>query len=138
MNSCVRNFQSDIFKVRNEVAKVMFLQVCVCPQGGVCSGGCLVPGVCSGGVPGPGGRGVPGPGGVCSRGVPGLGGSTLGGSALGRCLVLGGGVVSQDALRQTPPGRDSYCCGRYASYWNAFLFLCAIASQKNLMGTLGK
>ena len=20
-----------------------------------------------------------------------------------------------------PPGRDSHCCGRYASYWNAFL-----------------
>ena len=22
-----------------------------------------------------------------------------------------------------PPPADSYCCGRYASYWNAFLFL---------------
>ena len=22
----------------------------------------------------------------------------------------------------TPPGADGYCCGRYASYWNAFLF----------------
>ena len=21
-----------------------------------------------------------------------------------------------------PPAADSYCCGRYASYWNAFLF----------------
>ena len=21
-----------------------------------------------------------------------------------------------------PPGTDGYCCGRYASYWNAFLF----------------
>ena len=30
--------------------------------------------------------------------------------------------VSQDALRQTPPPADGYCCGRYASYWNAFLF----------------
>ena len=36
--------------VHNEVVKVMFLQVCVCPQGGllpggsVCSGGCLVQG----------------------------------------------------------------------------------------------
>ena len=29
------------------------------------------------------------------------------------------GGVSQHALRQTPP--DSYCCGWYASYWNAFL-----------------
>ena len=31
------------------------------------------------------------------------------------------GCVSQHALRQTPP--DGYCCGWYASYWNAFLFL---------------
>ena len=29
--------------------------------------------------------------------------------------------VSQHALRQTPPHTDGYC-GRYASYWNAFLF----------------
>ena len=53
----------------------MFLQVCVCPQGGgawcggVCSGGCLVPG---GSAP----RRMPGP----------------------------GGLVSHHALRQTPPG----------------------------------
>ena len=26
----------------------------------------------------------------------------------------------------TPPG-DGYCCGRYASYWNAFLFLITFA-----------
>ena len=36
--------------------------------------------------------------------------------------------VSQYALRQTPPPHptppaDGYCCGRYASYWNALLFL---------------
>ena len=31
------------------------------------------------------------------------------------------GCASQHALRQTP--LDSYCCGWYASYWNAFLFL---------------
>ena len=35
--------------------------------------------------------------------------------------TLGGGV-SQHALRQTPQSADGYCCGRYASYWNAFLF----------------
>ena len=23
----------------------------------------------------------------------------------------------------TPPGRDGHCCGRHASYWNAFLFV---------------
>ena len=27
----------------------------------------------------------------------------------------------------TPPSRDGYCCGRYASYWNAFLFRIADA-----------
>ena len=42
-------------------------------------------------------KGVPGPGGVCSWGVSG---------PRGVCL-------------ETPP--DRYCCGRYASYWNAFL-----------------
>ena len=26
--------------------------------------------------------------------------------------------------RYTPPPADDYCCGRYASYWNAFLFNC--------------
>ena len=29
--------------------------------------------------------------------------------------------VSQHVLRQNPPA-DGYCCGWYASYWNAFLF----------------
>ena len=29
--------------------------------------------------------------------------------------------VSQHALTPPPPA-DGYCCGRYASYWNAFLF----------------
>ena len=37
-------------------------------------------------------------------------------SGPGGCLVLGGCLV------ETPP-RDGHCCGRYASYWNAFLFL---------------
>ena len=34
----------------------------------------------------------------------------------------GPGGVSQHALRQTPPSAEGYCCGRYALYWNAFLF----------------
>ena len=33
----------------------------------------------------------------------------------GVCLVPGGGVPGGDHP-------DGYCCGRYASYWNAFLF----------------
>ena len=42
-------------------------------------------------------------GGVCSRGC------------LGGCLFPGGGWWR-------PPRRLLLCCGRYASYWNAFLF----------------
>ena len=112
----------------------MFLQVCVCPQGGAsqhalqavsqhalqqvsgggipaclatglwgwypsmpCSrspGGCLLPGgACSWGVPVP--RGVPPPRGPAPKGV--CGGDPL------------------------PRPADGYCCGQYASYWNAFL-----------------
>ena len=42
----------------------------------------------------------------------------------GGCLVPGGSVPGGDLLPggclvETPP--DGYCCGRYASYWNAFL-----------------
>ena len=35
--------------------------------------------------------------------------------APGEGACSGGGVWR-------PPPRDGYCCGRYASYWNAFLF----------------
>ena len=42
-------------------------------------------------------------GGACSRGVCSQGGSAPGGV-------------------KTPLKADDYCCGRYASYWNAFLF----------------
>ena len=45
-------------------------------------------------------QGVPGAGGGLIQGVSGPGGSALG--------------------VETPP--IGYCCGRYASYWNAFLF----------------
>ena len=77
----------------------MFLQVSVIlfTRGGVCSGG-----VCSR-VPGPGE--VSGP-----RAV----------SAPVGCLVRG------SAPRGVPGGDPpvGYCCGRYASYWNAFLLAC--------------
>ena len=78
----IMNSVSQIITVRNEVAKVMFLQVSVYPQRG---------------VPGPGGCLVLG--GAESREVPGPGGCV--------CLVLGGGVVSQHALRQNPPGETA-------------------------------
>ena len=66
-------------------------------SGGVWSGGCLLPGGCL--VPG----GAWSLGGAWSWGVPGQGGAWS-----RECLVL------------KPP--DGYCCGRYTSYWNAFLF----------------
>ena len=63
--------------VRNEVAKVMFLHLCVCPRGVAWSRG----------VPGPNGDLLLGgawSGGFCSQGVPGPGGALDGGSAPGR------------------------------------------------------
>ena len=64
--------------------------------------------------------------GVCSKGgclVPGRGawsGESLlrGGLLPGGCLVWG--VLLAGVPGGDPP--DGYCCGRYASYWNAFLF----------------
>ena len=102
----------------------MFLNVSVCPQGG----GSALGGVSAPGEVGllPGGRGVP-PlegcllGGVCSQGGACLGGFAPGGSALGE------GVV------ETP--RDGYCYGRFASYWNAFLFI-FILGGRNCVGCL--
>ena len=80
----------------------MFLQVSVI----LFTGGCLVPVGClvQGGAWSWGGAWSRG---VWSRGegMPGPGGS----------LVLGGGAWWRPPL-------DGYCCGRYASYWNAFLF----------------
>ena len=75
----------------------------------VCQGFCL-----RGGVPGLSGCLVPGGGawsrgGVWSRGLSGPGG----------CLGLG--VSSLGGVWVEIP-RDGYCCGRYTSYWNAFLF----------------
>ena len=91
----------------NEVwGKVICLQVCVCPWGGVPG-----PGV----VPGPGGCLLQG--GAWSRGVSGPGGAACSGG----CLVLGGGVPAPMGVPGGAPP-DGYCCGRYASYRNVFLF----------------
>ena len=69
-----------VITVRNEVAKVMFLQVCVCPRGGGCLGGSAPRG------------GAWSWGGSAPRGVGGVPGPQ------------GGWLVFQHALRQTPPG----------------------------------
>ena len=53
------------------------------------------------------GGGAPGPrGGVCSWGMPGP-------------RRVG---IPACTEADPPPGRDGHCSGRYASYWNAFLF----------------
>ena len=108
VHSSTRTYFYNVITVRNEVGKVMFLHLSVCPQGvggwgliwgSVCSGGCLVQGRLSA------------RGGAWSR---------------GGCLVGGGVPGPVVPLRQTPrtrhPPADGYCCGRNASYWNAFLF----------------
>ena len=67
------------------------------------------------------GRGVsPGP--YPGRRLRGLAGGSPG-PHLGRVarLTPGRWCVSQHALRQIPSA-DGYCCGWYASYWNAFFF----------------
>ena len=112
------SFKNNCFiTVRNEVAKVMFLQLSVCPQGGVCLSACwdTTP---------PGTRHPPGsrhthpgisPPLPQSRHPPGPG--------------------PPPPREQTPPtGADGYRCGRYASYWNAFLFfitsvICLLAKR---------
>ena len=85
---CTQPF--NYYRPQTKFAKVMFSQVSVCPQGGLCPGG-----------------GVPVQGGLC-----------LGRSLSGR--PLSGGSLSRGDLCQADP--RTVTCGRYASYWNAFLF----------------
>ena len=79
------------------------------------------------------GGGVPGPGGVHSpRWVPGpgwcpfLGGAWSPGGSCSRGGLLPGVWCFFPACTEAEPpspGRDGYCCGRYAFHWNAFLYL---------------
>ena len=94
-----------VITIRNEVAKVMFLQTSVCPQGGVPNQ--VPPGP---GTP-PGTRYIPlGPGTRSGPGTP-----------------PGTRYTPQDQVHPLGPGiapslpRYGHCCARYASYWNAFL-----------------
>ena len=70
-------------------------------------------------------RGVPAPGGCLlweGRGCP---GGLLGG--IGPRGVSSGALIPGGSARGMPLGDppDGYCCGRYTSYWNAFLFVIA-------------
>ena len=75
--------------------------------GWVCSWGSDPEGVCSQGS-------------TWSQGVCSGGGLLPGGLLSGGCLVPGGlcGALW-----------DGYCCGQYASYWNAFLFIFQVYSE---------
>ena len=61
----------------------------------------------------------------CSRGVCSQGGS-----------APGGGACSGGVCVETPPKADGYCCGRYASYWNAFLFTLSDCKAKFFSSSL--
>ena len=106
-----------IITVCNEVAKVMFSQACVCPQGGVPGPG---GGVCSQGGLLPGGSP---PGDAWSQGGAWSWGVSAPGGYLFRGMSVPRGVGISACTEADPPGRDGYCCGRYASYWNAFLLM---------------
>ena len=92
-----------VITVRNEVAKVMFLHLSVCPHGWSTLGKwCLLPGGA-----GPGGSAA---GGVCSQGgVPGPGGVV---------------VVSQHALRQTPQQTATVVDGTHPTGMHSSLLIC--------------
>ena len=132
-----------VITVRNEVAKVMFLQACVCPQGGSTWPGTPPPGSRDPqarytphgqvhppwpGTP-PGARYTPwdqvhpqdqvhppGPGTPPRPGT----------SPQARYTPLGPDTPPMDQVppgtRYTPPPRYGHCCGWYVSHWNAFLF----------------
>ena len=86
--------------------------------------------------------------GVClSTGVPAAGGSGPRGCLLlgegpapggGGCLLRGvpapGGLVRGV---WSPPGTPGYCCGQYASYWNAFLFQKYLLVSNDLFALFG-
>ena len=89
-------YNENIFTARKgSLRRLGYVFTRVCLSGGVST---------PGGVPAPGGECLLQVGGACSRGVS---------APRGVCSGVGG--------VETP--RDGYCCGRYASYWNAFLFI---------------
>ena len=72
-------------------------------------------------------------GGVCSRGeeVPAL----WGGSAPGGMPALGGSLL-RGGKHGDPAKVDSYCCRRYASSWNAFLFFMPMLNNNGTIFTI--
>ena len=116
----------------NEVwGKVIFFsQVCVknsVHRGGGAIPACLAAGLQGGAIPACIAVGIPAylAAGLGGGWVPSLGG--MGVCSQGESAH--GGVCPWGCLVETPSPRDGYCCGWYASYWNAFLlffFLLAV------------
>ena len=107
--------------------KVIFSEACVKNSvhsgGGIGIQGALKQGV---GIPACFAGGIP----ACLAGLQGVGvsrstpkGEVEGSGRVVSRTIPGEGGVSQHALRQTPSPLDGYCHGRYASYWNAFLYI---------------
>ena len=101
--------------------------------GGLAGRGCLGPD--PGGSWGfwPGGLSRPTPGQV-SKSTPGGSRPTPGGGGVSRPIPRGygpgimdyynpRGIIPACTEAESPPSADGYCCGQYASYWNAFLLL---------------
>ena len=64
----------------------------------------------------------------CSRGsIPAS--LAAGGGACARGVYAPGGLPAPGGCGDPPLEADGYCCGRYASYWNAFLFMYAVISD---------
>ena len=129
--SCASNIMLLIYRivtVRNEVAKVMFLQASVCPQGWG-GGVCLSP--CWDTTP-PGTRHTPwsrhpppGPDTPpWSRHHPRDDQTPPWPDPPEQTPPWNQTPLSRDppSPPPPPPTRYGHCCGRYASYWNAFLF----------------
>ena len=120
-----------LFTVRNEVAKVMFLHVSVSHS--VYRVGCAIPACIAGGIPA---CLAAGSGAVLSQHalqVVSQHALQWGGGVIPACIaggipaclaargVCSWGVPAPGGCGDPPPKADGYCCGRYASYWNAFL-----------------
>ena len=111
---------------RNEVAKVMFLQVCVCPWGGLPQ--CMLryrpeqapPPRDQGGLP------------QCMQAPPRSRHSPEQAPPSAGTPLEQAPPWDQTPPDKTPPA-DSYCCGWYASYWNAFLLHIISVMDKNPM-----
>ena len=116
--ACVISSGWRFFTVRNSsCGKVMFSQASVI----LSTWGHVWWGVWWGGIHGGVWQGAYIVGGVCGRGACMAGGMHGGrGGMRGRGHVWRGGMHGR---------RDSHCSGRYASYWNAFLFQKLIASE---------